>query len=210
MERASIAVLAVYGIGQLLEGYVLIPWLVGDRIGLHPLAVIFALLAFGQLFGFVGVLLALPAVRGDCSSACAVCAPRTLHLVLSVASIPTRMDQLVLALATPGIADPRQFPSPVAMPGARSRPGGARRRHEGERDRGWVLWAPPWRGQDASAARDGGSRQWRATGLHICAKAPSSLSGRSSRAFGASVFWLTTWTGRMPMRRAGCSRYTTR
>ncbi|HKW79596.1 MAG TPA: AI-2E family transporter [Casimicrobiaceae bacterium] len=56
-----IAVLAVYGIGQLLENYVLVPWLVGDRIGLHPLAVIFALLAFGQLFGFAGVLLALPA-----------------------------------------------------------------------------------------------------------------------------------------------------
>ncbi len=55
------AVLAVYGIGQLLEGYVLIPWLVGDRIGLHPLAVIFALLAFGHLFGFAGVLFALPA-----------------------------------------------------------------------------------------------------------------------------------------------------
>lgn len=57
---AFAAVLAVYGIGQLLENYVLIPYLVGDRIGLHPLAVIFALLAFGQLFGFAGVLLALP------------------------------------------------------------------------------------------------------------------------------------------------------
>jgi predicted PurR-regulated permease PerM len=56
-----LAVLGVYGIGQLLENYVLVPWLVGDRIGLHPLAVIFALLAFGQLFGFAGVLLALPA-----------------------------------------------------------------------------------------------------------------------------------------------------
>jgi predicted PurR-regulated permease PerM len=55
-----VAVLAVYGIGQLLENYVLVPFLVGDRIGLHPLAVIFALLAFGQLFGFAGVLLALP------------------------------------------------------------------------------------------------------------------------------------------------------
>ena len=54
------AVLVVYGIGQLLEAYVLVPFLVGDRIGLHPLAVIFALLAFGQLFGFVGVLMALP------------------------------------------------------------------------------------------------------------------------------------------------------
>ena len=55
-----IAVASVYGIGQLLENYVLLPWMVGDRIGLHPLAVIFALLAFGQLFGFAGVLLALP------------------------------------------------------------------------------------------------------------------------------------------------------
>jgi len=55
-----LAVLAVYGIGQILENYVLLPFLVGDRIGLHPLAVIFALLAFGQLFGFAGVLLALP------------------------------------------------------------------------------------------------------------------------------------------------------
>jgi len=56
-----LAVVAVYAVGQLLEAYVLIPYLVGDRIGLHPLAVIFALLAFGQLFGFAGVLLALPA-----------------------------------------------------------------------------------------------------------------------------------------------------
>lgn len=56
-----VAVLAVYGIGQLVENYILVPYLVGDRIGLHPLAVIFALLAFGQLFGFAGVLLALPA-----------------------------------------------------------------------------------------------------------------------------------------------------
>lgn len=55
-----IAVLVVYGAGQLLENYVLLPYLVGDRIGLHPLAVIFALMAFGQLFGFAGVLLALP------------------------------------------------------------------------------------------------------------------------------------------------------
>ena len=55
-----VAVLAVYGVGQLLENYVLIPWLIGDRIGLHPLAVIFALLAFGALFGFAGILLALP------------------------------------------------------------------------------------------------------------------------------------------------------
>jgi predicted PurR-regulated permease PerM len=49
------------GVGQMLEGTLVTPWLVGERIGLHPLAVIFALLAFGQLFGFFGVLLALPA-----------------------------------------------------------------------------------------------------------------------------------------------------
>jgi len=51
----------VFGLGQILEGFLLTPYLVGDRIGLHPLAVLFALMAFGQLFGFVGVLLALPA-----------------------------------------------------------------------------------------------------------------------------------------------------
>ena len=54
------AVAAIYGVGQVLESFFLTPRLVGERIGLHPLAVIFALLAFGQLFGFVGVLLALP------------------------------------------------------------------------------------------------------------------------------------------------------
>jgi len=51
----------VYGVGQVLESFVLTPRWVGERIGLHPLAVIFALLAFGQLLGFVGVLVALPA-----------------------------------------------------------------------------------------------------------------------------------------------------
>lgn len=56
-----LAVAAVFVVGQLIEGLVLTPWLVGDRIGLHPVAVIFAVMAGGQLFGFVGVLLALPA-----------------------------------------------------------------------------------------------------------------------------------------------------
>jgi predicted PurR-regulated permease PerM len=50
-----------FGVGQLLEGMAVTPLLVGERIGLHPVAVIFALLAFGQIFGFFGVLLALPA-----------------------------------------------------------------------------------------------------------------------------------------------------
>ena len=56
-----VAVAIIYGCGQVVEGFFLTPRLVGERIGLNPLAVIFALLAFGQLFGFVGVLLALPA-----------------------------------------------------------------------------------------------------------------------------------------------------
>jgi len=55
-----IAVAVVYGIGQLAESLVLTPRLVGERIGMNPLMVIFALLAFGHLFGFVGVLIALP------------------------------------------------------------------------------------------------------------------------------------------------------
>lgn len=53
-------VFAVFGFGQVIESMVLTPLLVGDRIGLHPVAVIFAILAGGQLFGFVGILLALP------------------------------------------------------------------------------------------------------------------------------------------------------
>jgi predicted PurR-regulated permease PerM len=53
-------VLIVFGLGQIVEGTFLTPKLVGSRIGLHPVIVIFALLAGGQLFGFTGVLLALP------------------------------------------------------------------------------------------------------------------------------------------------------
>lgn len=55
-----ITVWAIVGTGQLLESMLITPYLVGERIGLHPVAVIFALLAFGKLFGFLGILLALP------------------------------------------------------------------------------------------------------------------------------------------------------
>jgi predicted PurR-regulated permease PerM len=55
-----IAVVVVYGAGQVIEGFFLTPKLVGERIGMSPLTVIFALLSFGHLFGFVGVLIALP------------------------------------------------------------------------------------------------------------------------------------------------------
>ncbi len=56
-----IGVAVVFSLGQLIESFLLTPYIVGDRIGLHPLAVIFGLMAFGQLFGFVGVMVALPA-----------------------------------------------------------------------------------------------------------------------------------------------------
>ena len=69
-----IGVAVVYGIGQLLEAFVLVPRLVGERIGMSALTVIFALLAFGHLFGFVGVLIALPV------SAVLVVAMRRLRL----------------------------------------------------------------------------------------------------------------------------------
>jgi len=59
--KALVMVGVVFGMGQLIESFFLTPRLVGERIGLHPLAVIFALLAFGQLLGFVGILIALPA-----------------------------------------------------------------------------------------------------------------------------------------------------
>lgn len=56
-----VGVIATFTIAQIIEGTVLTPKLVGDRIGLHPVIVIFAIVAGGQLFGFFGILLALPA-----------------------------------------------------------------------------------------------------------------------------------------------------
>lgn len=53
-------VAAVWGLGQVLESYVLTPKLVGDRVGLGPVTVVFAVMAGGTLFGFLGMLLALP------------------------------------------------------------------------------------------------------------------------------------------------------
>ncbi len=59
--HAVLWVLAVYAVGQVTESYVLTPYLIGQRIGLHPVAVIFAIMAGGTLFGFFGILAALPA-----------------------------------------------------------------------------------------------------------------------------------------------------
>jgi len=59
MDRSS-WVLGIFLLGQFLEGNVLSPKLVGESVGLHPVWLIFALLAFGYLFGFVGLLVAVP------------------------------------------------------------------------------------------------------------------------------------------------------
>lgn len=76
-----LAVAVVFGIGQLLESFVLTPRFVGERIGMSPLMVIFALLAFGHLLGFVGVLIALPL------SAVAAVAARWLHRAYLASSL---------------------------------------------------------------------------------------------------------------------------
>ena len=55
-----LAVIGVFGLGQFIEGNILQPKLLGDAVGLHPVWLMFSLLAFGSLFGFVGVLLAVP------------------------------------------------------------------------------------------------------------------------------------------------------
>jgi predicted PurR-regulated permease PerM len=55
-----IIVLAIFFVGQFLEGYVLAPKLVGESVGLHPVWLMFALFAFGYLLGFVGLLIAVP------------------------------------------------------------------------------------------------------------------------------------------------------
>lgn len=55
-----VGVVLTFGVGQALEGFVITPRVVGEQVGLSPVAVIVAILAFGEVFGFVGVLLAVP------------------------------------------------------------------------------------------------------------------------------------------------------
>jgi predicted PurR-regulated permease PerM len=55
-----VIVVGIFLVGQILEGYVLAPKFVGESIGLHPVWLMFALFAFGYLFGFVGMLVAVP------------------------------------------------------------------------------------------------------------------------------------------------------
>ena len=55
-----VAVVVIFLVGQFVEGNIIAPKLVGERVGLHPVWMIFAMFAFGYLFGFVGLLLAVP------------------------------------------------------------------------------------------------------------------------------------------------------
>jgi predicted PurR-regulated permease PerM len=55
-----VAVIAIFLVGQFVEGNIISPKLVGERVGLHPVWLIFAMFAFGYLFGFVGLLVAVP------------------------------------------------------------------------------------------------------------------------------------------------------
>ena len=59
--RHPIYVLVLFAVGQALEGNIVTPKLVGDRVHLHPVWIIFSLLAFGVLFGFLGIVIAVPA-----------------------------------------------------------------------------------------------------------------------------------------------------
>jgi predicted PurR-regulated permease PerM len=54
------AVLGIFLVGQFVEGNILAPKFVGENIGLHPVWLMFAMFAFGYLFGFVGLLVAVP------------------------------------------------------------------------------------------------------------------------------------------------------
>ncbi|EJF90150.1 AI-2E family transporter [Bartonella melophagi] len=73
-----VLVMAVFLIGQFIEGYILQPKLVGSSVGLHPVWLMFALFAFGSLFGFTGMLVAVPA-----SAAIGVLVRFALHTYLN-------------------------------------------------------------------------------------------------------------------------------
>jgi predicted PurR-regulated permease PerM len=103
-------VVAVFGVGQTLESFVLTPWLVGDRIGLHPVAVIFAIMAGGQLFGFLGVLLALP-VAAVVMVVLRYAHARYTHSKLYGADDAVPATVAAAAAAVPVGAEPEDFPA---------------------------------------------------------------------------------------------------
>ena len=84
--------LGIFLVGQFLEGNVLSPKLVGESVGLHPVWLMFALLAFGYLFGFVGLLVAVPLA----ATIGVLCALRAAPLSAKARSIPaaTRLERM--------------------------------------------------------------------------------------------------------------------
>lgn len=105
-----VLVLVVFGIGSVLESYVLVPKLVGERIGLHPVAVIFAVLAFGDLFGFIGILLALPL------AAIAMVLLRFLRERYEASALYTGGDAPRIVVASGGEPSPPDAPDKPAAP----------------------------------------------------------------------------------------------
>jgi len=106
-------VVGVFSVGQVLESFVLTPWLVGDRIGMHPVAVIFAIMAGGQLFGFVGVLLALPV------AAVVMVLLRYAHQRYTASGLYGAQLAQGPALAAAAAAEAPDTPVPPADPAAR-------------------------------------------------------------------------------------------
>ncbi|MEA5667436.1 AI-2E family transporter [Stenotrophomonas sp. MH1] len=92
----------VFTVGQLLESYVLTPRIVGDKIGLHPVAVIFAVMAGGQLFGFLGMLLALPAAA-------------VINVLLRYAHERYRQSELYAGHGPTIVLDPRSSDAPTEL-----------------------------------------------------------------------------------------------
>ena len=92
----------VFTVGQLLESYVLTPRIVGDKIGLHPVAVIFAVMAGGQLFGFLGMLLALPAAA-------------VINVLLRYAHQRYRQSELYAGHGPTIVLDPRSVDVPADL-----------------------------------------------------------------------------------------------
>ncbi|WP_430980815.1 AI-2E family transporter [Stenotrophomonas terrae] len=92
----------VFTVGQLLESYVLTPRIVGDKIGLHPVAVIFAVMAGGQLFGFLGMLLALPAAA-------------VINVLLRYAHQRYRQSELYAGHGPTIVLDPRSIEVPADL-----------------------------------------------------------------------------------------------
>ena len=97
---------AVYMLGQLIESLYLTPRVLGGRIGMHPIAVIFALMAFGHLFGFVGVLIALPV-----SAVLVVALGRLQGLYQSSSLFTDGMEPLPNAAVVPASAPPQLAPA---------------------------------------------------------------------------------------------------